>query len=212
MRSFDTLPMFEFKTFTGGPFATNCFLVGAPGGNILFDAPEGADACFTGEKVGLLVLTHGHWDHVADAAAVKRRHGCRVVCHSDTVPMITEEDFFERQGFPLSVEPVEPDALVAEGSGQDFLGLKFDVLEVPGHCPGSLCFHAPGDGVLIGGDVLFNGAVGRWDLPGGDGGLLMRGIREKLFVLPGSTAVWPGHGPSTTIDEEKASNPFLRTA
>ncbi len=204
--------MFEFKTFTGGPYDTNCFLVEAPGGNILFDAPEGADEHFAGGKVDLLVLTHGHWDHVADAAAIKRRHDCRVVCHRDTAPMITEEDFFERQGFPLRVETLEPDELLAEGAGRDFLGLKLDVLEVPGHCPGSLCFYAPGDGVLIGGDVLFRGGVGRWDLPGGDGELLMRGIRDKLLVLPGSTAVWPGHGPATTIEAEKISNPFLRAS
>ena len=204
--------MFKFKTFTGGPYATNCFLVAAPGGNILFDAPEGADAHFAADGVGLLVLTHGHWDHVADAAAVKRRHGCRVLCHRDSAPMVSEEDFFERQGFPLRVDPVEPDALVAEGAGQDFLGMKLDVLEVPGHCPGSVCFYSPGDGVLIGGDVLFCGGVGRWDLPGGDGGLLLRGIREKLFRLPGDTSVWPGHGPATTVGEEKASNPYLQNA
>lgn len=201
--------MFQFKNFTGGAFATNCFLVGAPGGRILFDAPEGADAHFAEDKVDLLVLTHGHWDHVADAAAVKRRHGCRVLCHPDTLPMIEEEDFFERQGFPLRIVPVTADALVTEGAGQDFLGMKLDVLEVPGHCPGSLCFYEPGAGILIGGDVLFRGGVGRWDLPGGDGALLRRGIREKILVLPEATEVWPGHGPATTVGEEKASNAFL---
>jgi glyoxylase-like metal-dependent hydrolase (beta-lactamase superfamily II) len=210
-RSFDRRPMLKFKSFTGGPFATNCFLVEAPGGQILFDAPEGADARFAGEKIDLLVLTHGHWDHVADAAAVKARHGCPVVCHRDTVPMVEEEDFFERRGFPLRVAPVKTDRLVAEGPGQDFLGWKLDVFEVPGHCDGSLCFHAPTDGLLIGGDVLFCGGIGRWDLPGGDGELLVRGIRQKLLPLPDATAVWPGHGSSTTIGAEKVSNPFLQS-
>ncbi len=204
--------MFKFKTFTGGPYGTNCFLVDAPSGKILFDAPEGADGHFAREKVDLLVLTHGHWDHVADAAAVKRRHGCRVVCHADTVPMVTEEDFFERAGFPLRVEPVVPDELLGEGRGHDFLGLKFDVLHVPGHCPGSLCFYSPADRVLIGGDVLFHGGIGRWDLPGGDGGLLVRGIREKILPLPGETQIWPGHGPATTVEGEKSSNPYLAPA
>lgn len=204
--------MFQFKKFTGGAFATNCFLVEAPGGNVLFDAPDGADERFAEAKVDLLVLTHGHWDHVADAAAVKRRHGCRVLCHPDTVPMIAEEDFFERHGFPLRIVPVTPDALVTEGVGQDFLGMKFDVLDVPGHCPGSLCFYEPEAGILIGGDVLFRGGVGRWDLPGGDGGLLRRGIREKILVLPEDTEVWPGHGPATTVGEEKASNAFLNAS
>ena len=202
--------MLQFKSFTGGPYETNCFLVDAPGGKVLFDAPEGADEEFAGEKIGLLVLTHGHWDHTADAAAIQRRHGCPVACHAETVPMVSDENFFQRAGFPLRIDTLRPDRIVEEGAGQDFLGLKLDVLDVPGHCPGSLCFHAPDDGLLVGGDVLFRGGVGRWDLPGGDGELLCRGIREKLFSLPDSTAVLPGHGPATTVGTEKATNPFVR--
>jgi hydroxyacylglutathione hydrolase len=202
--------MLQFKSFTGGFFETNCFLVEAPGGKVLFDAPEGADAEFADEKIGLLVLTHGHWDHTADAAAIQRRHGCPVACHPETVPMVAEEDFFERSGFPLRIKTLQPDRMMAEGQGQDFLGLKLDVLEVPGHCPGSLCFHAPEHGVLIGGDVLFSGGVGRSDLPGGDGDLLRRGIQQKILTLPDATVVLPGHGPATTVGEEKASNPFVR--
>ena len=202
--------MLKFKTFTGGPYETNCFLVEAPRGNILFDAPEGADQQFANEKVDLLVLTHGHWDHTADAAAVQRRHGCRVLCHVDAVPMVSEKDFFERHGFPLQVEPLVPDDLLAEGRGQDLLGLPTDLLDVPGHCPGSLCFYLPDQSTLIGGDVLFRGGIGRWDLPGGDGEILLLGIREKILPLPGETIVLPGHGPNTTVAEEKANNPFLR--
>jgi hydroxyacylglutathione hydrolase len=208
-RSFDHPIMPKFKSFTGGPFATNCFLVDAPGGGILFDAPEGADAHFAGEGIGLLVLTHGHWDHVTDAAAVARRHGCPVVCHADTVPMVAEEGYFARHGFPFAFETVKPERLVAEGAGQDFLGWKLDVFEIPGHCDGSLCFYSPEDGLVIGGDVLFAGGVGRWDLPGGNFDALMDGIRGKLLPLPPTTEVWPGHGPATTIGREKAGNPFL---
>jgi hydroxyacylglutathione hydrolase len=202
--------MSKFKSFTGGPYETNCFLLAGDTGLILFDAPEGADAHFAGEKISLLVLTHGHWDHTADAAAVQRRHGCPVVCHADTVPMITEGDFFERKGFPLRIETLAADRLLAEGAGQDLAGMKFDILDVPGHCPGSLCFFQPESGVLVGGDVLFRGGIGRWDLPGGDGALLLRGIREKILPLPPETVVLPGHGPATTVGEEKVSNPFLQ--
>lgn len=200
----------KFKTFTGGPYATNCFAAETPGGLVLFDAPEGADEAFAGDKVGMLVLTHGHWDHVADAEAIRERHGCPVLCHEETVPMIAEEDFFLRQGFPFRIRPVHVDRVLREGRGQDFLGWSLDVLEVPGHCPGSLCFYSPEDGILVGGDVLFRGGVGRWDLPGGDGNLLSRGIREKVFTLPDATMVLPGHGPTTTVGEEKVSNPFVR--
>ncbi len=202
--------MLKFKTFTGGPYETNCFLLEAPDGNILFDAPEGADEHFAGEKIDLLVLTHGHWDHTADAAAIKRRHGCPVLCHADAVPMVSDGDFFERLGFPLRIEPLVPDGLLGEGGGQELLGLSADILDVPGHCPGSLCFHFPQNGALVGGDVLFRGGIGRWDLPGGDGELLVRGIREKILTLPGDTVVWPGHGPSTTVATEAQENPFVR--
>lgn len=200
----------RFKSFTGGPYETNCYAAEAPGGLVLFDAPEGADEAFAGESVDLLILTHGHWDHVADAAAIRSRHGCPVACHGETVPMVSEADFFLRQGFPFRFAPVQVDRILRGGRAQDFLGWEVDVLEVPGHCPGSLCFHAPADKVLVGGDVLFSGGVGRWDLPGGDAGILLSGIREKLLSLPDETVVLPGHGPQTTIGTEKTSNPFLR--
>jgi glyoxylase-like metal-dependent hydrolase (beta-lactamase superfamily II) len=83
------------------------------------------------------------------------------------------------------------------------------VLEVPGHCPGSLCFFSKSDGVIFGGDVLFAGGVGRWDLPGGDRDLLFTGIRTKLFPLGDDIKVLPGHGPGTSIGREKAENPFV---
>lgn len=201
--------MAEFKIFTGGAYETNSFLVRAPGGGILFDAPEGADRHFAEEPVGLLVLTHGHWDHTQDAAAIKRRHGCPVVCHEDTVPMIVDRDFFVSVGLPVRIDPVEPDKIIGEGGRQNLLGLDFDVLDVPGHCPGSLCFYLPDGGLLIGGDVLFRGGIGRWDLPGGDGELLLEGIRKKILPLPDGTVVLPGHGPLTTVGEERTNNPFL---
>lgn len=200
----------KFKSFTGGPYSTNSFAAETPAGLVLFDAPEGSDQAYAEDPVRLLVLTHGHWDHVTDAAAIRKRHNCPVVCHQDTVPMVSEADFFVRQGFPFRCEPVQVDRTLSEGRAQDFLGWPLDVLEVPGHCPGSLCFYSPEDKVLVGGDVLFSGGVGRWDLPGGDGDLLLRGIREKVLVLPDDTTVLPGHGPSTTTGAEKMLNPFLR--
>lgn len=199
----------KFKSFTGGPYATNCFAAEAPGGLVLFDAPEGADEAFAEERVGLLVLTHGHWDHVTDAAAIKQRHGCPVLCHKETVPMVSDENFFLSLGFPFRIRPVEIEGLLQEGRAQDFLGWPLDVLEVPGHCPGSLCFYSPTEQILIGGDVLFRRGIGRWDLPGGDRDLLLRGIREKIFVLPEATRVLSGHGAPTTVGEEKVSNPLL---
>lgn len=202
----------NYETFCGGIFETNCYLLDAPGGQILFDAPDGACAWLgaRGATPKLLLLTHGHFDHVPDVAKIKRRFGCQIGCHADTVPMITDPEFFRSYGYQLEIQPAEPDFLISEASDVNFAGALFDVLEVPGHSPGSLCFLSRPDGLLIGGDVLFAGGVGRWDLPGGDGDLLFRGIKTKLYPLGDSITVLPGHGPATTIGAEKQTNPFVR--
>jgi hydroxyacylglutathione hydrolase len=201
----------KYQSFCGGIFETNCYVLEAPQGPILFDAPDGAAEWLEGAGLEpkLLLLTHGHFDHVPDLAAVKRRFGCPIGCHPDTAPMISNPDFFKSFGFQLELEPVEPDLLIQARPAQEFLGLEMQVLEVPGHCPGSLCFFVPSDRLLIGGDVLFAGGVGRWDLPGGDAEVLFSGIREKLFGLGDDVVVLPGHGPPTTIGQERLTNPFV---
>lgn len=158
----------------------------------------------------MLLLTHGHFDHVPDIAKIKQRFGCQIGCHPETAPMISDPQFFRSFGFELEIEPVNPDFLVEATPRRDFLGLEMEVLEVPGHCPGSLCFLMRNDDLLIGGDVLFASGVGRWDLPGGDGDLLFRGIKEKLFPLGDEITVLPGHGPPTTIGVERRTNPFVQ--
>ncbi len=204
--------MIDYQTFTGGIFETNCYALEAPAGWILFDAPDGACDWLVREGIapGLLLLTHGHIDHILDVAKIKHRFGCPVGIHAESAPMISERDFFRDYGFGFEVEPVEPDLLIAATPSRDFLGMNFEVLEVPGHCPGSLCFLSRPDDLLIGGDVLFAGGVGRWDLPGGDGELLFAGIREKLYSLGDAITVLPGHGPATTIGAERRGNPFVR--
>jgi len=206
-----TVKAMRYETFCGGIFETNCYLLHAPEGPILFDAPDGACEWLVSRGISprLLLLTHGHFDHVPDLAKIKRRFGCQLGCHPDTVPMISDPDFFRSAGFQLEIEPVEADFTISETAGRDFLGATMDVLEVPGHCPGSLCFLVADDKLLVGGDVLFAGGVGRWDLPGGDGDLLFRGIREKLYPLGDDVTVLPGHGPTTTIGAERATNPFV---
>jgi glyoxylase-like metal-dependent hydrolase (beta-lactamase superfamily II) len=201
----------DYKTYCGGIFETNCYLLDAPQGALLFDAPEGACEWVISQNIDLklLLLTHGHIDHIGDVAKIKRRFDCQVGCHPDTVPMISDPDFFRNYGFGLEVEPTQPDFLIEETPARDFLGLNFEIYEVPGHCPGSLCFFLRDERLLIGGDVLFAGGVGRWDLPGGDCDLLFSGIKTKLFPLGDDVAVLPGHGPATTIGEERRSNPFL---
>jgi hydroxyacylglutathione hydrolase len=203
--------MIKFEEFTGGMLDTNCFLIRGPGGNVLIDAPQGADQRFAGDRIDALLLTHGHFDHVADAAAIVRRHGCEVHYHPDTAPMVTDPDFYRNWSFALEVEPVAGGKLLVETPAFEVAGLRCAVLEVPGHCPGSLCFYFAEDGVLFGGDVLFRSGVGRSDLPGGDWELLQQGIFTKIFPLPDDTAVFPGHGPATTVGFERATNPYLQS-
>jgi len=202
--------MIRFEEFTGGILDTNAFLLHGSGGSVLIDAPQGADRHFAETRIDALLLTHGHFDHVADAAAIQRRHACPVYYHADTAPMVTDPAFFRDWGFALEVEPVSEGRLLAETPICEVAGLRFAVLEVPGHCPGSLCFYFAEEGALFGGDVLFRGGIGRWDLPGGDHGLLVTGIAQKILPLPDATRVYPGHGPVTTVGRERAANPFLR--
>ena len=201
--------MTNLDTFTGGVFDTNCFFL--PEAGILIDAPQDAAGWLErrGHRVKTLLLTHGHIDHVWDAARIQREHGCRVGYHRDTEPMITTADFFRSFGYGWDIEPITPDLLIEETASLVVEGIDFQVLLVPGHCPGSLCFLHQEARVLFGGDVLFAGGVGRWDLPGGDQELLFRGIRTKVFALDDDITVLPGHGPATKIGMERTTNPYF---
>ena len=200
----------QIQTFTGGLFDTNCFFLQSHG--ILIDAPQDSAAWLEskGFKVKTLLLTHGHIDHVWDAARIKREHGCQVGYHPDNAPMLTEPGFFRKLGFGWDIDPIPADFSIMETESIELGGLEFQVFLIPGHCPGSLCFHYKPEKIVFGGDVLFAGGVGRWDLPGGDRDVLFTGIQKKLLPLPDETKVLPGHGPATTIGTERMSNPYLQ--
>jgi glyoxylase-like metal-dependent hydrolase (beta-lactamase superfamily II) len=200
----------QIETFTGGIFDTNCFYL--PEHRVLIDAPQDAADWLArrGAKVDVLLLTHGHIDHAWDAARIQREHACRVGYHIDGERMITERGFFKDYGFGWDIEPITPDWRIAESAHERIGGIDFQVLLVPGHCPGSLCFFERDARVLFGGDVLFASGVGRWDLPGGDADLLFRGIRMKVYPLGDDVTVLPGHGPATKIGIERRTNPYVR--
>ena len=206
-----------FSTYTGGYFLTNAYALDLPAGNpgdcLLVDAPEGVADWLQkqGKRVRALLLTHAHIDHVQDAARVLREHeGCEAFYHRDSVPLLTDREVFRRFGLPMEIEPVHGGTLVEETARTEIVGMPFRVLLVPGHCPGSLCFFHEPTGNLFDGDTLFAGAVGRWDLPGGDRDLLLKGIREKLLPLGDAVRVLPGHGPITTLGIEREENAYLQ--
>ena len=199
----------RIRPFTGGAFDTNCFFLEENG--ILIDAPQGTAQWLEeqGHKVTLLLLTHGHVDHILDAARIQRASGCKVGCHRDTLPMMTDPEFFRNFGFQFDVEPVKADLLIDETPSQILNEIDFQILLVPGHCPGSLCFFDKQLRVLFGGDVLFAGSVGRADLPGGDYDLLISGIKNKVLPLGDDVTLLPGHGPVTKLGVERRNNPYL---
>lgn len=211
----------EIECYTGGFFQTNGYLLTGSRGRVLVDAPEGVAAWVRekGVRVDVLLLTHQHYDHVIDVAALKRgQPSCRILAHSGYDSDLTLESFLQQSiGWAAKVEPYRVDERLEGQGGIEAAGLEFEPRHVPGHSPDSLCYFLDGEcaggadlaPLLFGGDVLFEGGIGRTDFPHGDTGLLLGGIRDKVLTLPRDTIVYPGHGPETTVGDEAASNPFL---
>jgi hydroxyacylglutathione hydrolase len=157
-----------------------------------------------------LVLTHAHLDHVFGCSWMHKRYGLLPQVHSKDLPLLRNA---ERQGllYGTPCEPVpEPDTFLEAGGTLSIGSTKLEILHVPGHSPGHIALWSAEERFVVSGDVLFQGSIGRTDLPGGDMGTLLTSIREKLFPLGDDVVVHCGHGPDTTIGKEKRSNPFLR--
>jgi glyoxylase-like metal-dependent hydrolase (beta-lactamase superfamily II) len=209
--------MISPHVFTGGDLATNGYVLEGKEGAVCFDAPEGMARELTrrGIKPVALILTHGHFDHMWDAALIQEDHQCPVYIHPADAPMVLDTSYVKMFGVatpPRSPAGVENFSIPDQGSAS-FLcaGEEFQLFHLPGHSPGSVVFYHPGWGVLISGDTLFCGGVGRWDLPGGSRSALLQGLRKHLVPLPPETRVYAGHGPSTTIGHELETNPYLDT-
>lgn len=157
-----------------------------------------------------LWLTHGHWDHMQDAAKVKAETGARLRAHRADQPLIETPEIMEGfMGQKMGLKGAPVDLWLEPGEKLTALGRQFEVRHVPGHCPGNVLFYQAEGRVAFVGDALFNGGVGRWDLPGGNYDLLARSIREQIYTLPDETVVFPGHGPRTTVGDEKETNPYV---
>jgi hydroxyacylglutathione hydrolase len=200
-----------------GPFATNCYIVGSEESKqgIIIDPGDEAGVILgmvadLGLDIKLIVLTHGHIDHVGALKAVKEATGAEMAIHADDAKSLRglrgllQSVLVPGLSYPL---PPPPERLLADGDSLDVSDLHFKVLHTPGHTPGGICLL--GEGVVFSGDALFNYGIGRTDLPGGSYHRLVESIRTRLLVLPDETVVYPGHGPETTIGAERAGNPFL---
>jgi glyoxylase-like metal-dependent hydrolase (beta-lactamase superfamily II) len=200
----------KISLYTGGMVQTNGYLVETPDGNLLIDAPEGIAEWITrrGVRVDDVLLTHQHYDHVTDAAALKAL-GARLHAYADYSKDLTLESMARSWGLPIAVTPYQIDRLFVMTEPLRIAGLEISLAHVPGHSTDSVTFHLPDHGVVFSGDTLFAGSIGRTDLPGGSTTRLLDGIARHLMSLPADTRVLPGHGPGTTIGEEAMENSYL---
>jgi glyoxylase-like metal-dependent hydrolase (beta-lactamase superfamily II) len=159
-------------------------------------------------KPTILINTHGHVDHIGANRDIKDKFDIPLYIHAADRPMLESTLQSELSFFLGAKESPPPDKFLEEGGEIKIGNVMLSVFHTPGHSPGSVCLM--GDGILFSGDTLFFGGVGRTDLPGGSWEELERSIREKIFTLPVDTVVLPGHGPTTTIDQETKFNPFIR--
>jgi glyoxylase-like metal-dependent hydrolase (beta-lactamase superfamily II) len=157
-----------------------------------------------------ILFTHAHFDHIGRAAELKRSTGAPTWLHKLEIPVLASLD---KQAAWIGVEPgekVEIDHYYDQGDIVEFAGQELQVLFTPGHSPGSVSFYIPSLERLIAGDVLFRDSIGRTDLPGGNTQQLLDSIRDQVLPLPDDTAVFPGHGHSTTIGRERRQNPYIK--
>ena len=202
------------KKLVTGLFATNCYIVGSESDKegMIIDPGDDANQILksvkdSGLDIKIIVLTHGHFDHIGALKEVKEATGAELAIHADDAYFLQERPLNTVFGFPYP-DPVAPDRLLNGGDSIDIGDLHFWVLHTPGHSLGGICLL--GQGVVFSGDTLFNYGIGRTDFPGGSYNQLLNSIHTKLMVLPDDTTVYPGHGPDTTIGTERRGNPFLR--
>ncbi len=201
----------KLSSYTGGFVQTNGYLVETPDGNFLVDAPEGIADWIDqkGVRVDDVLLTHQHYDHVTDAAALQAQ-GARLHAFAPYSKDLTLENAARAWGMPISVAPYQIDSILDVNQPLKLAGLEISMAHVPGHATDAVTFHLADAGVVFSGDTLFAGSIGRTDLPGGSTRQLLDGIDRHLLTLPPETKVLSGHGPATTIAAEVVGNPYLK--
>lgn len=213
--------MAQVVSFTFNPFAENTLIVFDESGECVIIDP----GCYSRDenaqleeviatnqwKPVRLLNTHGHIDHVFGNEFVKSNWDLDAEIHpGEHVVLASVPEVARMYGIPFNGIIPPPGAALADGQIIEFGNTRLECILAPGHSPAHICFYCEADHFLIGGDVLFEGSIGRTDLPGGDHETLLNSIRERIYILPDDTLVYPGHGPVTTIGEEARTNPFVR--
>ena len=198
-----------------GMTQTNCYYVYSDGAEecLVFDPAERGAAIFDkikakGLRVAAILLTHGHFDHIGGADELRSLSGAKIYALKDEQAVLEDprKNATVMVGVPYTLAA---DIFVKDAEVLSLAGLDINVIATPGHTIGGACYHFADHGVLFSGDTLFQGSVGRSDLPSGDSDSLVASIRRRLFTLADDTQVYPGHGGATTVGEEKRHNPFV---
>jgi hydroxyacylglutathione hydrolase len=206
----------DVRIFTVGQIAENCFLFRQDGSDsaLIIDPGDEADRILAaanelGVSIEGILLTHTHFDHIGAVAPMAKATGAPVWCPEMETPVLADiNSYVPWPGFG-PYESYDADHTVKGGEKLELAGMEIDVIFTPGHSPGHVTYSVPAEQAIFSGDVLFQGSVGRTDLPGGDGPTLMRSIRTLVDSHPPETTVYPGHMGITTLGAEQATNPFL---
>jgi hydroxyacylglutathione hydrolase len=206
----------DVEMLTVGPLGENCFVARAPGSDrvAVVDPGEEQERILAaieemGAEIDAILLTHCHFDHIGAVAPLARASGAPVYCPQVETPLLANIMSYVPVPGLGPYEDYEADETVSGGESLELAGLTFDVIATPGHSPGHVTYSVRGEDAIFSGDVLFQGSVGRVDLPGGDGPTLLASISTLLDAHPPETAVYPGHMGVTTLGAERATNPFL---
>ena len=205
------------EVFPVGPLQCNCSVIGDEESReaIVIDPGDDIENILDvldkhGLRLAQIVITHAHIDHVGGAVRLKHATGAPILLNENDDQLLRMLDVQAAWLGMREPGPVDIDVSPDDGDKIRWGSLEASVIHTPGHTQGSICLLLSREKTLIAGDTLFQGSIGRTDLPGGSYENIMRSIHQKLLVLPGETVVVPGHGPTTTIEEERERNPFLR--
>ena len=208
--------MAQIKTLSVGGLQTNCYILLADSGDecLLIDPGGDPEIIINAVKseereLTYILCTHGHADHTGGVHDVRKALGGKFYLNSQDFEYSNNPPEWLIGAIGGFTKPPSPDFSIQNQDNLDFGGGVIEFIRTPGHTPGSTCFLY--EDILFTGDTLFFGSIGRYDLPGGDGDLELKSIKDKLFVLDETIKVFPGHGPSTTIGREKKHNPFFKT-
>ena len=205
------------KGLVVGPIAANCYIIGdeeTRDGAIIVPGDDAWKILEVAEETGLeiryIIATHGHFDHSAGTPGLKEKLDAPFLLHRDDL-MFVQRSKQSAMKWGITIDQVpDPDRFIDEEDVLKLGSLELKIIHTPGHSPGGISIYIESENVVLSGDTLFQGSIGRTDFDGGSMAILAKSIKEKLYTLPDSTIVYSGHGPPTTIGEEKIHNMFVR--